>query len=334
MLYSENLESTVLYKPAERDCTQLKIISGFTDSERISSHCIGLLDGMKEHKFSKIHSIQLILGMTSSVTVKKHMSMCRAIKLMQGTKNMPDFSLRYIATGKPVHSKIYIWQREETPTIAFCGSLNYSMNAFKNQRESVSDCDPVDALDYYRKLFPDTISCFSEQVPDLLKQPRNNIPLEDYDMFSEDYDTYATQQPIDTLNVSLLGASGKMGYGSGPNWGWRQNGTPRNPNQAYIPYNRNDRKEGFFPGKTNPDDKNCPLFRVITKDYGSFHMRIAQQNNKALESAESNAILGEWIRKRLGVPDGCYVTKQMLENYGKTFVTFSKYADGTYLLDF
>ncbi len=116
--------------------------------------------------------------------------------------------------------------------------------------------------------------------------------------------------------------------------GIRQNGTKRNPNQAYIPYNRNDKKEGFFPDRINPNDKNCPIFRVITKDYGSFHMRMAQANNKALHSAENNAILGEWIRLKLGVPQGCYVTKQMLLNYGKTFVTFRKYPNNVYLLDF
>ena len=73
---------------------------------------------------------------------------------------------------------------------------------------------------------------------------------------------------------------------------------------------------------------------VITKDFGSFHMRMAQQGNKALQSVESNAILGEWIRKKIGAPSGGYITKQMLELYGKTYVTFRKYEDGTYLLDF
>ena len=72
----------------------------------------------------------------------------------------------------------------------------------------------------------------------------------------------------------------------------------------------------------------------ITKDFGSFHMRMAQQGNKALQSVESNAILGEWIRKKIGAPSGGYITKQMLELYGKTYVTFRKYEDGTYLLDF
>ena len=63
-------------------------------------------------------------------------------------------------------------------------------------------------------------------------------------------------------------------------------------------------------------------------------MRMAQSNNKALQTAESNAILGEWLRQRLGIPSGSFIQKKMLENYGKTYVTFRKYEDGTYLLDF
>ena len=136
------------------------------------------------------------------------------------------------------------------------------------------------------------------------------------------------------LKVSLLTADGEVGYGSGINWGIRPNGTKRDRDQAYIPYNSRDRKSGFFPDRVNPEDKNCPLFRVVTKDAGTFHMRMAQANNKALHTAESNAILGKWIRHKLGVPSGTFVTKQMLESYGRTYVTFKKYADGTYSLDF
>lgn len=65
-----------------------------------------------------------------------------------------------------------------------------------------------------------------------------------------------------------------------------------------------------------------------------FHMRMAQAGNKAIHVAESNAILGEWLRKRLNVPSGEFITKEMLEHYGKTSVKFRKYEDGTYLLDF
>ena len=53
-----------------------------------------------------------------------------------------------------------------------------------------------------------------------------------------------------------------------------------------------------------------------------------------LETPESNAIIGEWIRHKLGVPDGTYITKQMLDQYGKTKVLFKKYEDGIYTLEY
>jgi hypothetical protein len=41
-----------------------------------------------------------------------------------------------------------------------------------------------------------------------------------------------------------------------------------------------------------------------------------------------------WIRQKLGVPSGTFVTKEMLENYGSTRVTFKKYEDDIYVLEF
>ena len=69
---------------------------------------------------------------------------------------------------------------------------------------------------------------------------------EEVDFSDDEYAVYDSMIPIDTLNVSLLVASGKdTGYGSGINWGIRRNGTKRDKNQSYIPYNNNDKKEGF-----------------------------------------------------------------------------------------
>ena len=76
-----------------------------------------------------------------------------------------------------------------------------------------------------------------------------------------------------TITVSLLKsarAGNDVGYGSGINWGIRPNGTKRNPNQAYIPYNKADRKNGFFPDKRKKGEKNCPIFKVVTKEYLPF----------------------------------------------------------------
>lgn len=344
---TSNFDEPVLYTPARtefsRPCSSLKIITAFTDCERISTHMIKLAEGMKNNRLSKGLSVEIILGMTkSSLSKKKHEDICRLIRILNGSKGMPKISCKYICQGSEVHSKVYIWTYQdkdgmEMPYIAFCGSLNYTMNAFYKRRESVSICNSLEAYEYYKSLMVDTIDCFDTEVSDKLKNVINNTAenFVEPDNSEKDYLVYDKETPVDTLKVSLLRSDGSdTGYGSGINWGIRKNGTKRDQNQAYIPYNRKDKKIGFFPDRINPDDENCPMFKVITKDFGSFHMRMAQQGNKGLHSVESNAILGEWIRKRIGAPSGGYVTKQMLELYGKTYVTFRKYEDGTYLLDF
>lgn len=344
-------DEPVLYAPARIEapspCESLKIITAFTDCERISTHMIQLSEGMKNNRLVKGLNIEILLGMTkSSLSQKKHEDIKRLIGFINDSKSMPKLSCRYICNGPEVHSKIYIWSYRDlhTPSVsdyipckAYCGSLNYTMNAFYKRRESVSQCDSLSAFMYYKELLEDTVDCFDPAATDRLKNIVNNgaDDYEEPDNSERDYILYDGKTPVATINVSLLRADGSdTGYGSGINWGIRKNGTRRDQNQAYIPYNHQDKVPGFFPDRVNPSDENCPMFKVITKDFGSFHMRMAQQGNKAIHSVESNAILGEWIRKRIGAPSGGYVTKQMLEHYGRTYVTFRKYADGVYLLDF
>ena len=331
MIYTDNLEKTILYEPATM-CNRLQIISGFTDSERISTHVIELVDGYKEGRYKKCEQIDLILGMYRSVSEKKHRYLKYLLSATLLGRDMPKFNLYYIAQNREVHSKVYTWFYDDSPKLSFVGSANYSMEAFRRRRECMTDGDPIQAARYFDELKPDTVNCLDARD---MKFSKSQYQENDgYDPDSADYDYYVQLTPTASCTISLLTTTGEVGYGSSINWGIRPNGTKRNPNQAYIPYNKQDRIPGFFPDRINPEDKNCPVFRVVTKDGGTFHMRMAQQGNKALQSAESNSILGEWIRKRMKLPSGCYITKQMLLNYGKTEVTFRKYDDGTYLLDF
>ena len=336
MLYHDKLEEPILFAPA-KECNKLQIITGFTDCERISTHLIELADGIKENTYQKNIEIEMILGMYkgASITERKHQRLQRLLAYTLPSSNMPKFSCRYIIQDKEVHSKVYIWSKDDEPKVAFCGSANYSINAFQNRRECMSDCDAKQAEDYYQSLLVDSMDCLDKDIKEKLEFVKRQKATNDFDdPDNDDYEDYNKQTPVATASISLLTADGRIGYGSSVNWGIRQNGTPRDPNQAYIPYNAADRVPGFFPDRINPTDKNCPVFRVITKRGGIFHMRMAQAGNKALHSAESNSILGQWIRSEMGVPSGTFITKRMLENYGKTRVTFRKYADGTYLLDF
>lgn len=145
-MYTEDLEKVVLLDPAERNgkaCNKLQIVTGFTDVERISNHLIKLADGMKEKCYVAGIQVEIILGMTEGLglTKKKHKEICRLLNRVNHTYGMPRVKCSYIVNGKKVHSKVYVWLKGRVPVIAFCGSANYSMNAFFKRRECVEVCN-------------------------------------------------------------------------------------------------------------------------------------------------------------------------------------------------
>lgn len=339
-MYTENFEDKILFNPARKDgqaCNHLKIITAFTDVERISSHLIKLFDGRNKEYTTNI-KVDIILGMTrgAGLTKKKHKKICSLIRRLNSVHGMPKVSCYYIVEGKQVHSKVYVWCRGNRAVEAYNGSANYTMNAFYVRRECMDSCDAKEANHYYNSLLADTMNCFDEQIKEKITfSSRKNVEddIEETNLENLSWDHYQNIEAVDSIEISLLKADGSdTGYGSGVNWGIRKNGYKRNRNQAYIPYNTGDRKAGFFPEADA--DGTYPVFKVVTEDYDAFYMRQAQANGKALETPESNAIIGEWIRHRIGVPDGTYITKQMLENAGGTKVVFKKYADGIYTLEY
>lgn len=73
---------------------------------------------------------------------------------------------------------------------------------------------------------------------------------------------------------------------------------------------------------------------ALTDDRRSLLLRVEQQNDKAITTPISNALLGEYFRNRLGLAYGEYVTKQHLLNYGRTDVVFYKIDDEQFYMDF
>ena len=56
-MYTDNFEEEILFTPARKDgeaCNHLKIVTAFTDVERISSHLIKLFDGRNKEYVSGI----------------------------------------------------------------------------------------------------------------------------------------------------------------------------------------------------------------------------------------------------------------------------------------
>lgn len=339
-MFTDDFEERILFAPARKDglgCSHLKIVTAFTDVERMSSHLIKLYDGKNKEYVSNI-KVDIILGMTkgAGLTEKKHNKICSQIKRLNSVAGMPKITCHYIVEGKQVHSKVYVWCKGNKAVEAYNGSANYTMNAFNIRRECMDLCDAKEANHYFKSLLADTIDCFDTQVSSKLTfSTKKNIEddIADTNLEKLSWEHYEKLQPIDTLEVSLLKADGsETGYGSGVNWGIRKNGYKRNRNQAYIPYNVADQKAGFFPQVKA--DGSYQVFKVVTKNYDAFYMRQAQANGKALETPESNAIIGEWLRRCIGVSDGEYITKEMLENAGGTKVLFKKYEGGIYTLEY
>lgn len=289
-MYTDNFEEEILFIPARKDgeaCNHLKIVTAFTDVERISSHLIKLFDGRNKEYVSGI-KVDIILGMTkgTGLTQKKHDKICSLIKRLNSVSGMPQISCNYIVEGKQVHSKVYVWCRGRKAIEAFNGSANYTMNAFFVRRECMDACNPKEANHYFNSLLPDTINCFDGQIKDKVSfSSKKNVEddVADTNLENLSWENYRTIEPVDTLEVSLLKADGSdTGYGSGVNWGIRKNGYKRNRNQAYIPYNVADHKDGFFPDINA--DGTYPVFKVVTKECITYTNRAAEELGKDVDS--------------------------------------------------
>ena len=339
LMYTKNLKETILIEPALHGCTSLKIITGYTDTDFISQHLIELADLAKDRKIKSI-SVEMILGMIDSnaLTEKKHNRVKCIIDNINNGKNKVKFICRYKYLGADIHSKVYLWLKDNSPVKAFCGSANYSENAFSKRRECMVICNATKANKYFELLKKDTISSIDPSIKKKIIFSEKKQSKEDNDeecLENLTWEMFEHEKPEAICEVSLLKANGKeTGYGSGLNWGIRQNGTRRDPDQAYIPYNASDKIDGFFPLKKHSYERSNPLFKVVPKGFPPFFMRIAQAGNKGIHTAENNALLGKFFRKKLGVPSGTFITKKMLEKYGTTKVVFKKYNNGIYLMDF
>ena len=112
---TKDFDEPVLYAPARverlRPCDALKIVTAFTDTDRISTHMINLKDGMKTKRFVKNLKVDIILGMTkSSLSQRKHEDICRLLHFINLEQDMPRVTCRYILrTLQNSSTKSYIF---------------------------------------------------------------------------------------------------------------------------------------------------------------------------------------------------------------------------------
>ena len=136
-----------------------------------------------------------------------------------------------------------------------------------------------------------------------------------------------------TIRISLVDDKSNYGVMYGLNWGFdnatgalrvEKGKVTRSGNEAYLQLLPEVYRSDFFPRDMN--------FH-ITDDLGNDFLfaRKQKEEKTALETPESNKILGLYIRHRLGLKSGALITKNDLLNYGRTDIVFKKGSDCIYM---
>lgn len=316
-MIQSDLSKKILWEPLQKDVNRLCIISAYA-TPNMASWVIKNISG----RTSKAIDISLIVGMVAydGISIAVHEGF---VELQRASmpKEISKFSCSYICELPAIHTNLFIWLEDDKPLIAFTGSAHFTQPSFsKNRREVMIECNPDEAYEYYCKVIGDSIYCNHGEIEDNVTLypthpilDKENNPVE-----------CLSGSDIGSVTLSLLSRSGETGGKSGLNWGQRNK---RNRNEAYISLPVAIARTGFFP-------LNKQHFTVVTDDHHQLIFRVEQENDKAITTPLSNALLGEYFRNRLGLANGEYVTKQHLLDYGRTDVTFYKLDEEQFYMDF
>lgn len=308
----DGIVGKILFDPIKAGANRLCILT----TEATPSMASWLLKNYEELKFSDV-TVELIIGDTLNKGMDKGAH--DSFKELHGTRysdKWGNFSCSYL-THPPAleNNNYYIWLNGNTPVRAYriCGPFTQQYFLHEN-KENANEIDAVLAYRVYTDIEKRTMYC-------------THVEVDEYVVFWSAKDN--TREQIEAgaencVHLSLLARGGETGTRSGLNWGQR---SKRNRNEAYIPLPSHIAKSGFFP----LDEQH---FLVVTDDHHTLQLRVEQQNDKAITTPASNALLGEYFRNRIGLPNGAYVRKEDLLAYGRTDVTFYKIDEEQYYLDF
>ena len=315
-MYSTNFKNEILLNPVSEGAEHLKIISGYATHTMASWHFSEI-----ETLYNQGIKITLIIGMCKfdGISISVHEGFKNLMR--EALPNNSQFCCQYIFNAAPVHSKLFLWEKNGEPFSAFMGSANYTQAAFSPlRREIMTECDPLEANDYFNEIEPDSIYCTHAEIEDYVTLCPSHPILN----AEEDPLVLVRGAGVSSVTLSFLTRSGEVGSRSGLNWGQRDG---REPNQAYIPLPSRIARTNFFPLNRNH-------FSVLTDDGKQLILRVEQQNNKAITTPLNNSLLGEYFRNRLGLANGSLVSTADLERYGRTNVTFYKLDEEQYFMDF
>lgn len=313
-IFTSDLFDSVLLNPVRNGCDELIVLSGYSNASVINyfwSEC----DRLR----LPAPAVKLIIGMGHQIGGLT----LRGLRQLEADAES-RFSCGVISEAPYVHSKVYLWLRQGEPQTAFLGSANFSQNGFLSlQREVLTEVDATEAQLLIEVESARAIGCGDAALDGIIDvvEPEfatifGGVALKDSSL-------------LQSVTISLV--TDKRGplrvpERSGLNWGNRPEHN-RDPNQAELRVTAEINRSKFFP----------PVgvhFSVLTDDGEVFNCVRAQSGGKAIESNPSNAALGRYFRRRLGLASGSVVTIEDLDRYGRRDVTFFRLNEYEFLLDF
>lgn len=339
MLYTENLDEIIFARHEFFDCDELIVISGYVGPTPI-------------HRTQELpFKTTVIYGMYASDGIQR--SLHNAI-LKENTDNK---KVDVLYSTVPVHSKCYIWRYHGKVQHALVGSANFSISGICTPfKESLAETtkDTFNPLNsYYEKIREMAIPC-TEAV---FKENKRKSVKKTHDYVA--YDPNVCSLPLYVIEDGKCVIQKKHGL----NWGMSSNKLPggtshTNPNDACIRLGVEVIKhyQNLFPEKAKEPSvegvgkkghRNNDNIEIIWDD-GTVMTALLEGSQpididdsgikkkfpKQLSSTPNKKILGEYIRKRINVPEGIPIKYEDLEKYGRTSIDISLQGDGVYYFDF
>ncbi len=316
MLFTKDLEQIVFNRHELFDSDELVVLSGYLGPSPVSK-----LETLPVKS-------KVIYGMYGSEGIKP--TLHKALLHIQ--ENTPP-SLNIFYSKIPVHSKCYLWRNDGIIVYALVGSANFSVNGLTTPLREVLMEVPSDTYDilnsYVEFITNNSISCLegvtSRAVIRIL--------------------------PTDKCLLSLLKRNGKIHNVGGLNWGQNEENHTR-PNDAYLPISVDQIRAfpNIFPPKQLVPTEERTEGRVqrhndaidIIWDDGKVMRGLLEGTvevdgvlyPKQISSFPVKSDLGLYMRNRIGVTDGAFVTKEDLERYGRLDVEVKLLEEGIYSFDF
>lgn len=310
LISGADIERIVLLQPIADGLTELSVLSGFASPNMLAS--VLATDGGSHIR------IRLIVGMVGAqgISVGAH----------QGFMNLVRYHRRRVGVsyviGDPVHSKVYVWSSADGPKRAYVGSSNFSSNGLQHgYEELLTPADPADCLAYINHYAAAALPCDDPALPpELIVLPSPVARIRGVTPGNRPWQ--AANAPF--VDISLLTSRTPTGVAYGLNWGQREG---RDPDQSYLPVPAQVARSGFLP-------RRGLRFTLLAPDGQALSVVVAQDGDKAIETPESNAILGRFIRDELGVPHGSAISRATLEEAGATSYRLYRVDEETYAVEF